>query len=471
MSSRESISPSKYEDRYAATGILCVASIIEKTFPSVELECIESPRDSTPEGLLVRIPEGVTHIGISLYSWNLPFFKKVVKEIKQRSPQVVLFAGGPEVTYNLETCKQLKLFDVLIVGEGELSAVKIVDQWIRNEIPDPVVHTPIPDLSLLPSPWASRFWTLDNCEHWELTRGCLFNCSYCKYVKTENELNTPRIRKFSWERINEELDLFIQKGGIQLSIDDCVFNSDLKWTLNLLDLFIQKAPAVKFIFKVRIETLTEEFISRASKLKEVALILGLQSIHPKVLLSANRPPVTKEKVIEIENLCKKYKIKTRIDLIAGLPEDTLEGFFESLDFVISLEPASIQAGVLMLLTESSLYLKRNDLEILWQKDFPFWITQTKAMSREGVKIAQEVARILPLIYNIDGHRNFPLMDHIRALGIRPSDFLLKLIKAIKVIPNKDRVFAESEDTPSEAQGIMESLLEEEYQKAIGNYTF
>jgi len=462
------------DNHFTGIGALCIAAAIEKAFPDIETECIETYEETNQEELLEKISDA-THIGFSLYSWNLSFFKSIAQIIKQRNPQVVLFAGGAEVIHNLENCKQLNLFDVLVYGEGELAIVKIVDQWLHNEIPDPVVDIPIHDLSTLPSPWTTKFWNPKSAyQEWELTRGCIFRCSYCGYRK-HNGIEVDRVsgvRRFSWERINDELDVFIQKGINEITIQDCAFNYNLKWAMRLLDLFIEKAPNIEFHFEMKPELLNEEILCKIGKIKNPLIAYGVQSIHPHVLRNVNRAVVPKEKYIEIERLCKKYHIRTQADLIFGLPGDTLEGFFESIDFVASLEPTNLQVTQLMLTSFIDLYNERDIWGIKSIEGYPYWTIRTNTMSEEDFRMARKVSYAVPVLYqNKEADSGPTIVSHLKILGIRPSTFFQKLSEHVRAIDemNIDLISPIAEDLTPGAYKIAQKIVEEEYIKQLGNY--
>lgn len=41
-------------------------------------------------------------IGFSCYIWNIPYIEKLVRELKKLLPQVQIWLGGPEVSFDAE---------------------------------------------------------------------------------------------------------------------------------------------------------------------------------------------------------------------------------------------------------------------------------------------------------------------------------------------------------------------------------
>ena len=59
-------------------------------------------------------------IGFSCYIWNISFVRELAAELKKVSPDVKIWAGGPEVSYAANKfLMENPAFDLIMQGEGE----------------------------------------------------------------------------------------------------------------------------------------------------------------------------------------------------------------------------------------------------------------------------------------------------------------------------------------------------------------
>jgi len=112
----------------------------------------------------------------------------------------------------------------------------------------------------------------------------------------------------------------------------------------------------------RIETLdSAQTIDFLKKLNVIKIQIGLQTINPKLDFYMRRKEGTTLKLGPIKRWLDEANILCSIDVIAGLPKDTLKYFKETLDFAVSLNPSLIQI--------KQLYLNPNTFFYFHQKDF------------------------------------------------------------------------------------------------------
>ena len=67
--------------------------------------------------VVMRKPDA---IGFSCYIWNISFVRELAAELKKVSPDVKIWAGGPEVSYAANKfLMENPAFDLIMQGEGE----------------------------------------------------------------------------------------------------------------------------------------------------------------------------------------------------------------------------------------------------------------------------------------------------------------------------------------------------------------
>ncbi|MDB4802775.1 cobalamin B12-binding domain-containing protein, partial [bacterium] len=60
-------------------------------------------------------------VGIGVYIWNIEEATKLVADLKNLRPEIIIVIGGPEVSYESETQEIVQLADYLVTGEADLA--------------------------------------------------------------------------------------------------------------------------------------------------------------------------------------------------------------------------------------------------------------------------------------------------------------------------------------------------------------
>jgi len=180
----------------------------------------------------------------------------------------VIVAGGPHASDNPADVLENEAFDAAVVGEGENTAVELVERLLANGgpgrpvldgiaglavrrnggiglTPRPYIQDldslPIPDHSLIDFLGINRghvdFSFRTNVPHANLftSRGCPYLCVYCHQVFGK------RMRSHSAERILDEVKRLHEGWGItRFQILDDIFNLDRDRAMKFLDLVVRE---------------------------------------------------------------------------------------------------------------------------------------------------------------------------------------------------------------------------------------
>ena len=343
-------------------------------------------------------------IGISVYLWNRSWFDQFVQELTQVRPGVVLFAGGPEVTANPKSF-DLHIYTFLSLGEGEESVPKALEMVGRGVMPTGIqgIVTRGGDLtyacpgdvatlgSVILDHKADPFLAISGSVLWELTRGCPFHCAFCFESK-----GIRSVRHFPMERIERELDYLLAHHVRDIFVLDPTFNMDKERTKKLLQLFIKKAKGVHFTFENRAELLDEELVRLFSQL-DCALQIGMQSSNPKALEAIDRH-MQMDKFRKNVRMLSSSGITFGLDLIIGLPGDTLEGFSKSLDDAIGYKPSNIDIFLLSLLPGTKLGDEAIHMPIVYEHHSPYLLEESATMDRNAIATAMTMKQGCDLFY-------------------------------------------------------------------------
>ncbi|OGX25700.1 MAG: hypothetical protein A2Y03_09515 [Omnitrophica WOR_2 bacterium GWF2_38_59] len=322
-------------------------------------------------------------VGFSCNLWNFEKTKSVSSFVKGKNSNIKIVFGGPMVPDDVESNKLMldsnSHIDVLIRGEGELAFKQLLKYYLNKEtisnIPNTAlregnkvfvseIRSSLKDLSELPSPYLTGDVMVQDdatgLVALETSRGCIFDCAYCRYHGGE------RPRFFNIERLKEEIEYLRSKnfkGTVFLT--DALLNADPKWAKNVLR--VLEGIDFKICIDVRPELIDDEMINLFTKIPGLAFSVGLQSINPEALKNINRPTNIKkcrEAIIKLG----KSGVNTGIDLILGLPGDNYEKFKKTLDWVVYCKADQVDINDLIIIPNSNLENSVKKFEIKTNKD-------------------------------------------------------------------------------------------------------
>ncbi|HIP20790.1 MAG TPA: B12-binding domain-containing radical SAM protein [Sulfurimonas sp.] len=345
------------------------------------------------EKLLFDAPE---IIGIGVYIWNVSEVAELIHIIKKVSPQTKIILGGPEVTYepfrvNLDDA------DFIIQGEGDMAFYELCKNIQSDTANERIIKMTLPKLKELKLPY--EFYTDDDIKnryiYVEISRGCPFECEFCLSSMDE------KVRAFNLEEILEEFEKLWVRGARNFKFVDRTFNLNMKAANAILDFFLAKEPP----YFAHFEVIPDHFPSSLrSKIKQfpngaLQLEIGIQTLNLQVAKNVSRIlklDKIEENIAFLEN---ETTAHIHLDLIVGLPGESLSSFGANLDKLMSMSSCEIQIGILKKL--SGTYIKRHDVDFEMQySDIPpYDILRNKDLSFNDIQIMKRFARFWDLTYN------------------------------------------------------------------------
>lgn len=457
-------------------GSACVASALKAAFAtdaagSLDVSIVEAFQDQNSAELSKKIRAADPDlVGFSLYSWNRDLAIQTARELRgspstsgvsapSRNTVPLLFCGGPEVTASEQGLRTSDggPFDVVFTGEGETSVV----QWVRDPQNLPPPFPASVELSKLPSPWLDG--TLDPHGRegvlWELSRGCPYGCTYCYESKGDQ-----RVRSISEERMLGELDLFVRSRVPSVFVLDPTFNADKKRAHRILDLLLDKAPQIHWHFEVRAESLDREMARKFAALG-ASLQIGLQTADRQVSLAVGRPPDRGRFASRIDLLNQEGAV-FGLDLIYGLPGDTLAGYRESLNFALSLYPNNLDLFRLAVLPGTILAEQGRDRGLIALSHPPYLVQSTPTFSASDLTKAERLSRATDRFYN-QGRAVGWFNQVLHPLKLRPSVFLEGFADFLDRNRAWDRL--PTPQDPVALERLQLAYVDERYEKAKLDY--
>jgi len=401
----------------------------------LDLYSHQSP-DECAEAIAATAPDMT---GFSLYLWNRELCCATARLLREKNSGAVIFCGGPEATASRGEMLANGVWDFIIAGEGETPLTAVVENILDNKGYADIqgVATrgengirlkpalPVKDLDSLPSPYLAGIIRPTDYQGvlWQIGRGCGFACDFC-FDGGEH----GGVRRFSLQRVEEELRLFADSGVSQVFVLDSTFNQDRKRAKEILRLIAAIAPHIHFHFEVRSEFLDREQARLFSSIT-CSLQIGLQSASADVLRGVGRSFNRSDFVSRIGLLNQAGAI-FGFDLIYGLPSDTLAGFRASLDFALSLYPNHLDIFPLALLPGTRLAARSRELGLKHQDKAPYTMLSTPDFQPEEMEAARRLALACDIFYS-RGKAVAWFASVLAETGLTPSAFLLEFAEYLR----------------------------------------
>ena len=346
------------------------------------------------EKLLINNPE---IIGIGVYIWNVSYIHELIHILKKISPETIIILGGPEVTHEPFRVNMDEA-DYIIQGEGDISFYELCSKIINHKtIQNRTIKIDMPSLKELTLPY--QFYTDDDIKnryiYVELSRGCPFECEFCLSSMDE------KVRAFDLDKVIEEFEKLWQRGARNFKFVDRTFNLNMKTANTILDFFLEKDEP----YFAHFEVIPDHFpVSLREKIKKfphgaLQLEIGIQTLNLDIANNISRQlklDKIKENIKFLEN---ETEAHIHLDLIVGLPGESLESFGRNLDELVGLSSCEIQIGILKKL--SGTLINRHDMKhgMVYSDMPPYEILKNNQLSFNDLQIMKRFARFWDLTYN------------------------------------------------------------------------
>jgi len=338
-------------------GLLYIASVLKDQGFEVDL------LDFTFEKSLEKLKSGLDSadaVGLTTSSVLFNRAAHILKRIREIKPRLPVIAGGPHPTADPAGTLAAG-FDFAVVGEGEQTAVELFSAlaqgkdglgvpgaWARkgDDIFPAQLRAVIPDINIIPLP---RRALLDYKKYlWNgmfqvgvcLSRGCPFQCKFCKPM--QDLLFGKKLRKRNPEGVAEEIDQAIALTGHRFFLfrDDCLTSLKKEWFEKFRSELEKRKIKITFSGQTRVSGLDEEMLVLLKSIGLVGLAFGVESGSQKII-DYYRKSFKVEESIPAFEICHKHGIGTHCFIMLGAPEETKEDLRMTIDLVKRIKPESI----------------------------------------------------------------------------------------------------------------------------------
>jgi radical SAM superfamily enzyme YgiQ (UPF0313 family) len=339
-------------------------------------------------------------VGIGVYIWNTQETLEVVRLLKDQYPEIIVVLGGPEVSHETAPQKICQLADYVICGEGDFLFREFCHQilTLRQPPAHKIISGPLPDISQIRSPYG--LYTEHDIEkrivYVEASRGCPYKCEYCLSSLDKS------VRNFPLESFLADLQMLISKGARQFKFIDRTFNLSPSISTRILQFFLDRIKLGLFLhFEMVPDRLPDELKNLIRQFPNGSLQfeIGVQTWNPQVAALVSRRQDYQKVRENLAYLHQNTGVHTHVDLIAGLPGETLESFAFGFDQLSSLTADEIQVGILKRLKGTPIIRHDREWEMVYDNRPPFQILQNKTMSAEVLSKFQKFSKYWDLISN------------------------------------------------------------------------
>lgn len=385
----------------------------------------------------------------SCYIWNVEYVKELVSEFHKLRPEVPIWVGGPEVSFETERfLKKNPAITGIMMGEGERTLTELCEYFeqceqdahslsqnrdeARNETAGAgmeyekksgaftelneemlkkidgisyrrsdgtVAIQPLRNLlpmDELPFCYAN----LKDFEHriiyYESSRGCPFNCSYCLSSVDK------KLRFRSLPLVYKELQFFIDAKVPQVKFVDRTFNCQHEHAMGIWKYIKEHDNGItNFHFEISADLLREDELELISDMRPglIQLEIGVQSTNGDTIREIHRT-MRLEEVYRAVNRVKAGKnIHQHLDLIAGLPFEDYQRFQQSFNDIYALHPQQLQLGFLKVLKGSYMYEHAQEYGLVYRSRPPYEVMASKWVSYDEMLEIRLVEEMLELHYN------------------------------------------------------------------------
>lgn len=351
---------------------------------------------------------------LSCYIWNLTYVEEICREIKKVMPQIIIWIGGPEVSYDgVKVLERLPEVDGVMKGEGEQTFCDLL-HFYQNKTADGLQNMKgivyreqtgqivenewrkTMDLSKVPFVYENMGLFEHKIIYYETSRGCPFSCSYC--LSSIDKC----LRFRDLELVKKELQFFIDHKVPQVKFVDRTFNCKHEHAMAIWKYILEHDNGVtNFHFEISADLLRDEEMDLMAKMRPglIQLEIGVQSTNPETIRAIHRHMDLDKLERCVDRVHSFRNIHQHLDLIAGLPYEDYDTFQHSFNDVYQMKPDQLQLGFLKVLKGSLMQEEAEKYGIVHKEKEPYEVLSTNWLPYGDVLKLKAVESMVEVYYN------------------------------------------------------------------------
>jgi len=353
-------------------------------------------------------------LGLGVYIWNVEESTRLVAQLKTVAPELIVVLGGPEVSYEVDRQRICDLADYVITGWGDTTFAEVASQLLNGEAPHariiPGRQAALKEL-VLPYDEYTDEDVRQRHLYVEASRGCPFKCEFC--LSSLDKTAWP----FELQRFLDAMERLYARGARQFKFVDRTFNLKVDTSLAILDFFLKKIEAAPddppFVhFELIPDHLPERLKDAIAKFPDGTLQfeIGIQTFDPEVQTRISRRQDDDKAAANLHWLRAHSSAHLHVDLIAGLPGESVESFARGFDRLVALAPHEIQFGILKRLRGAPVARHTTAHDLRFNPDPPYNILSTDVIDFATMQRLSRFSRYWDMIANSGRYpRTLPLL--------------------------------------------------------------
>jgi len=341
-------------------GITYIAAVLEKI--GAEVKIIDCATGVSYEKVFKMLKEEFPDvIGITSTTPAFVNAKKVASFVRRELPRVKTIIGGAQVSALPHETMETSLFDIGVLGEGELTIEKLFKNYENNDFKEldkinGIVYVnengvqqnknqefinnldsiPLPARHLLPHPICYQP-TPASCRRVPYavmitSRGCPAQCTFC-----DRKIFGESYRMRSTANLFAEIEEVVSKYGVrEIRFFDDTFTVKKKRVYEICDEFERRKLNVIWTCLTKVVNVDGPMLKRMRKAGCWQVLYGLESGDDR-MLKLLRKGNTVEKNKRAIRLAKEAGLEVRGDFIVGTPGETWVSLEKTVQFAIDMK--------------------------------------------------------------------------------------------------------------------------------------
>lgn len=370
-------------------------------------------------------------------------------EVAKSSGKTVIY-GGPDPSTDPGKYLRKGRGDYVVIGEGERTAVELLQSLDRGEMPievrgiaflngdGSVVRTKarelerdldsiaLPARDLIDNERYKAVWRSDHgyaLTSVMTTRGCPYGCFFC----SEKLVFGRRYSMRSADNVVRELQEIVQRYGYdRVWFADDIFPLRKDRTLEICKQILDKHLRFSWSCLARADLVDEESLAAMRNAGCEMVFYGVESGSQRMLDEMNRM-MTVEQIVDGTEAAKKVGLKVHAFMMVGFPGENYESLKQTIDFLKELNPDEFSFTVAYPLPGTELFhmVEPIDEQLEWRDPSENRLLFKSNIPEWGLRFAVWKAK-----YEFYLHRRVRKGQLIFAVALmlfkKPTDLLLRL---------------------------------------------
>jgi radical SAM superfamily enzyme YgiQ (UPF0313 family) len=306
-------------------------------------------------------------VGISCFTWTRIKTFNIAKIAKQYNPNVKIIMGGSHATFLPHHIFQLSPTDVVVLGEGEITALEVIKALDKGKELSKVkgivfkrkrklirtgLRPFIKNLDILPFPSYNNF-ELKRYNRGSIitSRGCPFSCQFCSASLFWGRCWRSR----STNNVVDEIEYLNQELGIQhLYMFDDSFTVNRKRVIEICKEILKRKIDIVWYIATRVDLVDKEMLGWCKKAGCREVDYGIESGSPLILKTINKG-FTVPQIRKAFKISHEVGLETCACLMVGNPNESRKTIDETIKLVKEIKPTSFQVAPTTLHPATPLY--------------------------------------------------------------------------------------------------------------------